>query len=109
MFEGKSLAEMLLEGPGAGSEMVASGESAGGVRRTWWVPAENGFLRHLVWDGGLPIRGLEFSYDDLTEDAKDAVLYRRDKPDLILSDPVRGWSAGIWDWKAVRLPDGAMF
>lgn len=95
MYQGKSLAEWL--------EREVGKEQ--GVRREARIKDPDGRLSHLVWDGEMPVRELDFACVDLTEEAKDAILYGYKKPDLILSDPVRGWSAGIWDGKIRKLPD----
>ena len=95
MLSGKTLSEMIQEIP----------HRDGVVHRRVVRKVPGGTLRHMVWDGEMPVKSVTFSFDDLTEDLKDTILYGREKPFLIISDPACRWRAGIWNGKAERLPD----
>ena len=95
---GKSLAERLRE-------IALEGSGGGSGRREIEAETPGEVLKHLVWEGELPISKLAFSFDDLSSEAKDAILYGREKPEIFITDPLSNRRVGIRKGKAEWLPD----
>ena len=51
----------------------------------------------------MPIRQMIFSFDDLSEEAEEEVLYGGDKTDVMIRNPVNGWQRGIWKGRSDSL------
>lgn len=94
LFSGKPLWETSRTLQGEGKE-PAEGDRI--CRRRY------GKWSHREWKEPLPVKKVEFSYVDLSEDAKEAVLYGAEKPDLLLWFPVEKQGYGIKDGKCVSL------
>ena len=95
MIGGKSLMELREALPGKDTS----------VRRREVMDFPDGLLTHLVWEGELPVKQIRFSFDDLTREAKDFLLYGPEVPDLIVSEPVSRLRIGIVNGRRIRLPD----
>ena len=76
-----------------------------GVHRKTLVKTPGGRVRHLIYGKEIPVSGIEFSYDDLSREARDAVLFSRERPDLIVNLPRSSRQWGIWNGKAHLIPD----
>lgn len=85
MLEEKTLREILEEMPGKENAQRVM------MRKT----GEE--LHHMVLDGVLPVKEMEFSFLDLTREAKDAILFGPDRPDLVVLDPVYRRGFGIME------------
>lgn len=95
MIGGKSLMELREALPGKSTD----------VRRQEKMDLPDGLLTHLVWEGELPVKQIQFSFDDLTREAKDFLLYGPEVPDLIVTEPVSHLRVGIVNGRRIRLPD----
>ena len=95
MIGGKSLMELCEALPGKNTD----------VRRQEKMDLPDGLLTHLVWEGELPVKQIQFSFDDLTREAKDFLLYGHEVPDLIVSEPVSHLRVGIVNGRRIRLPN----
>ena len=85
------LRKLPAEGPGIRRRVVL--ENAGAV------------LHHLVWNEDMPVSRIEYTYDDLTADVQDTVLFGRERPDILVFARTIGWWGGIWKGRFGRLPD----
>ena len=76
-----------------------------GVRRRIRLKTPGARLYHMVYDQEMQVREIEFIYDDLTQEAKNAVLYPWEKPDVVLRFTGQGQRLGIWNKRVFLLPD----
>ena len=82
---GVSLPELLRKQPSGGQ----------GIHRKVVLKGIGANLHHLVWNEDMPVRRVEYTYDDLTGDLEDTIMYGRERPELLVFAPVNGWRGMI--------------
>ena len=76
-----------------------------GVHRRVVLKGPGVRLYHLVWGEDMPVHRIEYSYDDLTGEMEDTIMFGRERPDLLVYFPIYGWRGGIWKGEFNFLPD----